>query len=134
MSIILSNNFQLIITYLVTKVHLFLDRSSFKIVVIFNNTSAEIKTKWANVSSKMTMILKETRIAQLLSKNKQTLGMRILNSKNHLIFLIKKVEMYYFCHELDASWTDFIENYSYLRNCKLFIAKEICIDDTYLDK
>ena len=38
---------------------------SFKIVVIFNTTSADIKTKSADVILKMTKILKEMRIAQL---------------------------------------------------------------------
>jgi hypothetical protein len=52
------------------KVHLFLDRScgilgSFKIVVIFSNTSAEIKTKSADVLLKITTILKELRITQM---------------------------------------------------------------------
>ena len=46
------------------KVRLFLDRScailsSFKIVVIFNSTTAEIKTKSADVLLKMTTILEE---------------------------------------------------------------------------
>ena len=61
-----------------SKVLLFLDRSCgiltfFKIVVIFNNTSAEIKTKSADVLLKMTTILKELRIAQLCFKNEQSL-------------------------------------------------------------
>ena len=42
---------------------------SFKIVVIFNTTSADIKTKSADVILKMTTILKEMRIAQLCSKS-----------------------------------------------------------------
>ena len=46
--------------------------SSFKIKIIFNNTSAEIKTKSADVLLKMTTILKEMRTAQLRSKNKRT--------------------------------------------------------------
>ena len=55
-----------------TKVRLFLDRScailsSFKIVVIFNITSTEIKTKSADVLLKMATILKELRIPQLRS-------------------------------------------------------------------
>ena len=41
---------------------------SFKIVVIFNTTSADIKTKSGDVVLKMTTILKEMRIAQLYSK------------------------------------------------------------------
>ena len=53
-----------------TKVHLFLDHSyailsSFKIMIIFNNTSAKIKTKSADVLLKIITILKELRIAQL---------------------------------------------------------------------
>jgi hypothetical protein len=57
---------------------MFLDRSCailscFKIVVIFDNTSAEIKTKSADVLLKMTTILKELGIVQLQSKNKWTL-------------------------------------------------------------
>ena len=47
--------------------------SSFKIVIIFNNTSAEIKTKSADVLLKIITILKELRIAQLCSKNEWTL-------------------------------------------------------------
>ena len=43
--------------------------SSFKIVVIFNNTSADIVLISADVTLKMTTILKELRIAQLCSKN-----------------------------------------------------------------
>ena len=42
---------------------------SFKIVVIFNTTSADIKTKSADNILKMTTILKEMRIAQLCSKS-----------------------------------------------------------------
>ena len=61
-----------------TKVRLFLDRScailsSFKIVVIFNNTSADFVLISADVLLKMTTILKELRIAQLCSKNDRTL-------------------------------------------------------------
>ena len=59
------------------KVRLFLDRScailsSFKIVVIFNNTSADFVLISADVLLKMTIILKEQGIAQLRSTNKQT--------------------------------------------------------------
>ena len=46
--------------------------SSFKIVVIFNITS-DVKTKSADDVLKMTIILKELRIAQLCSKNGRTL-------------------------------------------------------------
>ena len=58
-----------------TKVRPFLGHScailsSFKIVVIFNI----IKTNPVDVVLKMTTILKELRIAQLCSKNEQTLG------------------------------------------------------------
>ena len=61
-----------------TKVRLFFKHScgilsSFKIVVIFNKTSAEIKIKSADVLLKMITILKELRIAQLCSKNEWTL-------------------------------------------------------------
>ena len=42
-------------------------------MVIFNDTSAEIKAKSADVLLKMTTILKELIILQLQSKNKQTL-------------------------------------------------------------
>ena len=48
--------------------------SFFKIVIIFNNTSAEIKTKSADVLLEMITILKELRIAQLCSKNERTLA------------------------------------------------------------
>ena len=47
--------------------------SSFKIVVIFNNTSADFVLISADALLKMTTILKELRIAQLRSKNKRTL-------------------------------------------------------------
>ena len=40
---------------------------SFKIMIIFNITSAEIKTKSADVLLKIIIILKEMRIAQLCS-------------------------------------------------------------------
>ena len=46
---------------------------SFKIVVIFNTTSAEIKTKSADVILKKTTILKEMRIVQMCSLNEQSL-------------------------------------------------------------
>ena len=69
----LSQGFSLHITHLY-KVRLFLDSScailsSFKIVGIFNNTSAEIKKKSADVLLKMSTILN----LQLWSKNKLTL-------------------------------------------------------------
>ena len=61
-----------------TKVRSLLEHScviliSFQIVVIFNTTSADIKTKSADVILKMTTILKEMRIAQLWSKSERTL-------------------------------------------------------------
>ena len=46
---------------------------SFKIVVLFNTPSADIKTKSADVVLKMTTSLKEMRIMQLCSQNGQTL-------------------------------------------------------------
>ena len=46
---------------------------SFKIVVIFNTTSAEIKTQSADAILKKATILKEMRIAQLCSKKERTL-------------------------------------------------------------
>ena len=57
---------------------LFLDRSggilsSFKIVVIFNNTSADFVLISTDVLLEMTTFLKELRILQLRSKNKRTL-------------------------------------------------------------
>ena len=64
------------------KVRSLLDHScailiSFKIVVLFNNTSTEIKTKSADVLLKSTTIVKEMRIAQLWSKSKRTLDKTI---------------------------------------------------------
>ena len=54
------------------KIHSFLEHicailSSFKIVIIFNSTSAEIKTKSADILLKMIIISIELRIAQLCS-------------------------------------------------------------------
>ena len=57
--------------------------SCFKIVVIFNNTSAEIKTTSADVLLKMTTIFKELRIAQLQSKNKRTLEFKFTVHDGH---------------------------------------------------
>ena len=62
--------FQFQIDASASKVRLFLDRScailsSFKVVVIFNNTSVEIKTKLADLLLKVTIILKELMISQL---------------------------------------------------------------------
>ena len=61
-----------------TKVRSFVENScsiliSFKIAVIFNTTSAEIKTKSTDVILKITTILKEMRIAQPCSKSERTL-------------------------------------------------------------
>ena len=50
--------------------------SSFKIVIIFNNTSADFVLISADVTLKMITILKELRIAQLCSKNERTLQSR----------------------------------------------------------
>ena len=55
-----------------TKFHSFQERScvilsSIKIMIIFDNTSAEIKTKSADALSRMIIILIELRIAQLCS-------------------------------------------------------------------
>ena len=63
--------------FLPTTVCPFLERSctvfsSFKIVIIFNNTSTEIKAKSADVLLKIITILKKLRIVQLCSKNEQT--------------------------------------------------------------
>ena len=65
---------------------MFLDRScailsSFKIVVIFSNTSADFVLISANVLLKMTTILKELRIEQLLSENKRTLVLLSFHEK-----------------------------------------------------
>jgi hypothetical protein len=64
-------------------------------VAIFNATSADIKTKSADVILKMTTILKEMRIAQLCSKSEPTFGIlrnfiqtiMIKKSKNKSIFI-----------------------------------------------
>ena len=71
----------------VSRVHSFLEHSctilsSFKIVIIFNNKSAEIKTRSAEVLLKMITILKELRIAQLCFKNERTLRSCLLRNKN----------------------------------------------------
>ena len=55
-------------------------------MIIFNNTSAEIKTKSADVLLKMIIVLKELRIAKLCSWNEQTLEhygkrIKILNGR-----------------------------------------------------
>ena len=65
--------------YTYTKVRSFLKHScailsSFKIVITFDNTSDEIKTRSADVLLKIITILKELRIAQLCPKNERTLG------------------------------------------------------------
>jgi hypothetical protein len=61
------------------KVRFFLDHccailSSFKILVIFNNTSADFVWISADGILKMTTILKELMIVQLCSKNEWTLS------------------------------------------------------------
>ena len=61
-----------------TKVHSFLEHScailsSFKIVIIFNTTSAEIKTKSVEVLLKIITILKE-----LCSKKERTLILALM--------------------------------------------------------
>ena len=63
---------------LYTRVHSLLEHSfailiSFEIGVIFNTTSAEVKTKSADIILKMITILKEMRIAQFCSKSEWTL-------------------------------------------------------------
>ena len=71
---------------------LFLDRSdgilsSFKIVVIFNNTSADFVLISADVLLKMITILKELRIAKLRSKIGGTLdNSPFLKLQNHVHF------------------------------------------------
>ena len=51
----------------------------FKIMIIFNNVSAEIKTKSDDALLEMILTLKELRIAQLSSYNEWTLGIRFLS-------------------------------------------------------
>ena len=63
---------------LYTRVHSLLEHSfailiSFEIGVMFNTTSAEVKTKSADIILKMTPILNEMRIAQMCSKSEETL-------------------------------------------------------------
>ena len=53
---------------------------SFKIVVIFNTTSADIKTMSADGKLEMTTILKEMRIMQLCSKSDRTLAASLKES------------------------------------------------------
>ena len=50
---------------------------SFKIVVIVNTTSADIKRNSADIILKMTIILREMRMVQLCSQNERTLGTAI---------------------------------------------------------
>jgi hypothetical protein len=56
------------------KVRSYLEHSSFKIMVIFNITSADFILISADVILKMTTILEELRIAQPCSKNGRTLA------------------------------------------------------------
>ena len=68
------------------KVRSFLDHScviliSFKIVVIFNMTSADFVLISVDVVQKMTTILKEMRIAQLLSKSERSLAIIIYHAQ-----------------------------------------------------
>ena len=63
---------------MLTKVPPFLEHSyailsSFKIVIIYNNTSADFVLISADVILKMITILKELKISQLCSKNGRTL-------------------------------------------------------------
>ena len=53
--------------------------SSFKMVVVFSNKSADFVLISADVLLKMTKFLKELRMAQLRSKYKQTLAWTGLN-------------------------------------------------------
>ena len=66
-------SYAIAITYYSFLEHSCVILSSFKIVIIFNNASGEIKTKSADVLLKMITILKELRVAQLCSKNEWTL-------------------------------------------------------------
>ena len=65
-------------------------RTSFlsKIVVVFNITSADIKTKSADVVLKTTTILKEMRMAQLVFLN--NLRKFSINNKTVLVAVTKK--------------------------------------------
>ena len=54
---------------------------SFKIVVIFNTTSADIKIRSADFILKMTTILKEMRVPQLCSKSELTLDIDFIPNK-----------------------------------------------------
>ena len=56
--------------------------SSFKIMIIFNNTSAKIKTKSTDVLLKMITVLKEPRITQLCSENEWTLAIIVLYQRS----------------------------------------------------
>ena len=70
-----------------TKVCSFLEHSwviisAFKIVIFFNKTSTEIKTKAVDVLLKIINILKELRMAQLCSTNEETLSTSDFPPKN----------------------------------------------------
>ena len=58
-------------------------------MIIFNNTSAEIKTKSADVLLNMITILKELRIAQLCLKNEQTLIQIIFDQLQTIFDVVK---------------------------------------------
>ena len=64
--------------------------SSIKIMIIFNNTSADFVFISADVLLKMTIILVELRIAQLCSRNEWTLVIRVIL----LIFYIESFLAY----------------------------------------
>ena len=97
---IIFKNASAVFVHYFAKVRLFLDCSSFIIVVIFNNTSAEIKTKSVDVFLKITTILKELRIVQLRSKNKW-----ILDSTYPILYFYSKV--------LQRIWDFFFEIFLY---------------------
>jgi hypothetical protein len=62
--------------------------SSFKIMIIFNNTSPEIKPKSADVLLNMITIFEELRIVQLCSKNEKTLEQSSVSvHRNFLVFI-----------------------------------------------
>ena len=83
--------FILCLSYFITKVRCAI-LISFKIVVIFNTTSADIKTKSADVILKMTTILKEMRIVQLFLKWTRTFSL----FSSHHIFTWFKGHAYHF--------------------------------------
>ena len=58
-------------------------------MIIYNNTSAEIKTKSADVLLNMITILKELRIAQLCFKNERTLVQIIFDQLQTIFDVVK---------------------------------------------